>query len=386
MEVEVGNGATVKTYLPNGLGVEIDNGGTAQLYYTHLDRLGSVVAISDQTGNLTESLAYDSWGKRRAQASPAPPENSLHTDNKGFTGHEMLDQLDLVHMNGRVYDPLIARFISADPIIQDPTHSQSYNRYTYVWNNPTNLTDPTGFRARDLYAEWDAADACLFTCTTASTTSGEVKGTTTAGTTTTTSGTTKTADHTETAPPSANSAEDKRYTFTTTVRQDGVDQQPIFKTTGTRVSNYADQAMGEFFNLNLAERAARGLGASEQQAFWIGLGVSMIGNPKQVLSSIPKGGTYLLRNAEGAVMRTGRSKDLARRALEHGRDAELKDLSFEVVHRTDVRSEQRGLEQMLHDAYDAPLNAIRPISPRNPRMDEYMDAARGFIERLGGQR
>jgi len=59
----------------------------------------------------------------------------------------MLDQLDLVHMNGRIYDPLMARFLSADPMIQDPAHSQSYNRYTYVWNNPTNLTDPTGFEA-----------------------------------------------------------------------------------------------------------------------------------------------------------------------------------------------------------------------------------------------
>jgi len=49
-------------------------------------------------------------------------------------------------MNGRVYDPLVARFLSADPLIQDPEHSQSYNRYSYVWNNPTNLTDPTGFK------------------------------------------------------------------------------------------------------------------------------------------------------------------------------------------------------------------------------------------------
>jgi hypothetical protein len=173
--------------------------------------------------------------------------------------------------------------------------------------------------------------------------------------------------------------------FTTTQTTDPVFGTPIITSNAHEVKNYADQTMGGFINLNLAERGASGLGASERQAFWIGLGVSMIGNPKQVLSSIPKGGTYLLRNAEGAVMRTGRSKDLARRALEHGRDSELKDLSFEVVHRTDVRSEQRGLEQMLHDAYDAPLNAIRPISPRNPRMDEYMDAARGFIDRLGGQ-
>jgi RHS repeat-associated protein len=59
----------------------------------------------------------------------------------------MLDQLDLVHMNGRIYDPLVARMMSADPYIQDPLSSQSYNRYTYVWNNPTNMTDPTGFIA-----------------------------------------------------------------------------------------------------------------------------------------------------------------------------------------------------------------------------------------------
>ena len=59
----------------------------------------------------------------------------------------MLDKLDIVHMNGRVYDPMIARFFSADPIIQAPEFSQSCNRYTYVWNNRTNLTDPTGLLA-----------------------------------------------------------------------------------------------------------------------------------------------------------------------------------------------------------------------------------------------
>jgi RHS repeat-associated protein len=67
--------------------------------------------------------------------------------HKGYTGHEQLDNLNLVHMNGRVYDPLIARFLSADPIIQDPYHSQSFNRYSYIWNNPLNGTDPTGFFA-----------------------------------------------------------------------------------------------------------------------------------------------------------------------------------------------------------------------------------------------
>jgi RHS repeat-associated protein len=155
MEVEVTSTAeTVKTYLPLGLGVEIDKAGATQLNYLHRDRLGSMVAISGEAGGvLVEMQAYDSWGKRRDTATPVTPDTiDGVVDNKGYTGHEMLDKLDLVHMNGRVYDPLVARFMSADPFIQDPTHSQSYNRYTYVWNNPTNLTDPTGFAAKDVTA------------------------------------------------------------------------------------------------------------------------------------------------------------------------------------------------------------------------------------------
>ncbi|SFX46676.1 RHS repeat-associated core domain-containing protein [Janthinobacterium lividum] len=157
MEVEIkGGAATVKTYWPQGLGVEIEVAGGAPTFnWTHLDRLGSVVAISDATGAMRERLAYDGWGKRRNLGGEATPD-SLDgvTDNRGFTGHEMLDRLDLVHMNGRVYDPQVARFMSADPIIQDLEHSQSYNRYTYVWNNPTNLTDPTGFVTLSNIGSW----------------------------------------------------------------------------------------------------------------------------------------------------------------------------------------------------------------------------------------
>ncbi|MBI5919219.1 MAG: hypothetical protein HY849_07600 [Nitrosomonadales bacterium] len=49
----------------------------------------------------------------------------------GYTGHEMLDDVGLIHMNGRLYDPMMARFVSADFIIQSPGNLQSYNRYTY---------------------------------------------------------------------------------------------------------------------------------------------------------------------------------------------------------------------------------------------------------------
>jgi RHS repeat-associated protein len=155
-EVETtGSQITVKTYWPGGLGVEIEKiGVSTDLIWTHHDRLGSMIALSGSTGTLVERLAYDAWGKRRilngvpVGGTAIPDSIDGVLDNKGFTGHEMLDQLDLVHMNGRIYDPLIARFLSGDPLVQDPTNGQSYNRYSYVMNNPTNLTDPTGFMAQ----------------------------------------------------------------------------------------------------------------------------------------------------------------------------------------------------------------------------------------------
>lgn len=142
-----GTELTVKTYWPNGIGLEIDKpDGSVDLRWVHKDRLGSPVAISDATGALKERLAYDVWGKRRTLDGSATPDAlDGQVDNKGFTGHEMLDQLDLVHMNGRVFDPLVARFLSADPRVSHPDNGQSYNRYSYVLNNPLGYTDPTGF-------------------------------------------------------------------------------------------------------------------------------------------------------------------------------------------------------------------------------------------------
>jgi RHS repeat-associated protein len=147
METDIASGGAVtqKTYWPMGLGVEIDapNAATA-LYWTHTDKLGSVIATTDQNGN-QQDMSYDAWGARRNLNGVGAPANLSPPDDKGYTGQEMLDQLALVHMNGRVYDPLTGRFLSADSILQDPTSSQSYNRYSYVWNNPTNATDPSGY-------------------------------------------------------------------------------------------------------------------------------------------------------------------------------------------------------------------------------------------------
>jgi RHS repeat-associated protein len=90
--------------------------------YYQQDHLGSIAAITDENGAVIERLAYDPWGKRRYPNGLPDQADSLvgvNTD-RGYTMHEHLDEVGVIHMNGRVYDPLIGRFMSADPFIQSP--------------------------------------------------------------------------------------------------------------------------------------------------------------------------------------------------------------------------------------------------------------------------
>lgn len=94
-------------------------------------------------------------------------------------------------------------------------------------------------------------------------------------------------------------------------------------------------------------------------------------------ASAAKGGTYKLRDADGAVKRTGKSNDLDRRRSEHARNKDTKDLDFEVDRRSDCCNAQRGREQIIYDkhpeaqAANGGLNKRRPVSPTNPKRDIY---------------
>ena len=136
--------AVVKT-LGEGAGAGAVQGDARLVNYWHKDALGSIVAVSDANGQVFERTLFDPWGRRQAStgAEVGLTESPVNGD-RGFTGHEHLDELALVHMNARMYDPLLGRFISADPLIQDPTLLQGYNRYSYVLNNPLIYRDPTG--------------------------------------------------------------------------------------------------------------------------------------------------------------------------------------------------------------------------------------------------
>ena len=117
------------------------------------DNQGSVLGYAEDSAGYPGSLqtAFDPWGWRQDVNGQVLPISDLVKDEyktvsaRGYTGQEQVDLVGLIHMNGRVYDPIIGRFISADPVIQDATDSQAHNRYAYVRNNPLSLTDPSGF-------------------------------------------------------------------------------------------------------------------------------------------------------------------------------------------------------------------------------------------------
>jgi RHS repeat-associated protein len=93
-------------------------------------------------------VSFDAWGKRRLiNGADGDPYVGNIATQRGFTGHEMLDEVGLIHMNGRIYDPATGRMMQADPIIQNPFDPQNFNRYSYVLNNPLSFTDPSGYSA-----------------------------------------------------------------------------------------------------------------------------------------------------------------------------------------------------------------------------------------------
>ncbi len=114
--------------------------------YVHADHLGSVDTLTDEDGDVVERRSYDAFGQRRnPEWGEPPPASFAAMTSLGFTAHEGDDDLGLVNMKGRVFDPRIGRFLTTDPIISDLTFGQSLNAYSYVLNNPLTFTDPSGF-------------------------------------------------------------------------------------------------------------------------------------------------------------------------------------------------------------------------------------------------
>jgi RHS repeat-associated protein len=148
------------------LGPVVYSGPKGQIAATYMlrDRLGSVISETDKYGAIVNNgstpaqRGYDAFGRVR---------NGDLSDNtygqlvlgpvtyRGFTGQEHQDDTQVIHMNGRIYDYNLGRFLGVDPIIGNPLHSQSLNPYSYIGNNPLSGTDPSGY-----YAHCNGDKAC----------------------------------------------------------------------------------------------------------------------------------------------------------------------------------------------------------------------------------
>lgn len=130
--------------------VVLKSDGTTQEYlYLHRDYQGSILGISNSNGVVLEKRMFDVWGSliQYANSSGVTTVPTMSTGmllDRGYTGHEHLLGVNIINMNGRIYDDKLHRFFQPDNNIQDSFNTQNFNRYAYVMNNPTKYNDPSG--------------------------------------------------------------------------------------------------------------------------------------------------------------------------------------------------------------------------------------------------
>jgi len=142
-------------YSANYIKKEILQNGTLSSknnYYLHRDNIGSIIAITKTDGSVAEKRFFDAWGNLKAIVNAS---GQMITDaqqlinynfliDRGYTGHEHLWKAGLINMNARIYDPVLRKFLSPDNLVQDPFNTQSYDRFSYVFNNPLLYVDIDG--------------------------------------------------------------------------------------------------------------------------------------------------------------------------------------------------------------------------------------------------
>jgi RHS repeat-associated protein len=149
--------STINPFMSGGGGSHALNlVGTSQTTYLTADHFGSGSLLINRAGSAPINESYSAYGYRRSSnwagplaANSADYTTITSTTRRGYTDafHEMLDNVGLIHLNGRVYDPVIGRFLSADPKMDGLGMPGGPNAYAYVRNSPLTLIDPFGLEA-----------------------------------------------------------------------------------------------------------------------------------------------------------------------------------------------------------------------------------------------
>ncbi len=130
---------TTPTFYARGLGGELVNrrGGGEPLSYFHHDAIGSVVALSNASGDLTDAYSYTAFGGLRSQTGTSK-------DNHLYLGAPLESTSGLYDLKARMYEPGTGRFTSEDPVAGFAAMPETLNPYAYGYDNPLGYPDPNG--------------------------------------------------------------------------------------------------------------------------------------------------------------------------------------------------------------------------------------------------
>ena len=112
------------------------NVSAAEVEYLLVDRQGSPNIVAGADGSQLRTNQFTPFGEPQATV-----------EGPGYTGHRHDTESDIIDMRGRLYDPVTARFLTADPLVTHAHISEGLNPYSYVFNSPMNWVDPSGFEA-----------------------------------------------------------------------------------------------------------------------------------------------------------------------------------------------------------------------------------------------
>jgi RHS repeat-associated protein len=335
--------------------------------FVHGNHLGSSSVTTNAAGEVLSRTVYAPFGE-----IIGPRSRGTDSTTTKFAGLELDEETGLHFASARYYDTLTARFLTADTVTPgEGQSSQGWNRYAYSRNNPVVYVDPSGHEDEAVQENtadsWQVADVVGALANAYREGRAALKG----GARMIGSAISRalrsaplTGDIIDRAGWAGEGLGNAVFEGIRGMGGRPTDSELRFAVSGNDV-RAAGRAVGEAVAEEViiagTAKAVRVLGAVEVEA-------------SAPSNAAAKGGTYKLRDPEtGQVRRTGRTNDLARREGEHGRNAETRDLDFEVDRRTDSYPEQRGREQRIYDEHpEADLNRKRPIDPRNPRRDEYL--------------
>ena len=151
---EYGDAHIREFYYLDGNAIVIKENGEFKNFLAFTDNIGSILSVIDEEGRRVFDASYDAWGRQTVTKN----EIGLR---RGYTGHEMLNEFGIINMNGRLYDPLLGRFLSPDNYVQAPDNSQSFNRYSYCLNNPLKYVDPSGESFALAFAIFNVASSMM---------------------------------------------------------------------------------------------------------------------------------------------------------------------------------------------------------------------------------